>query len=132
MAHVSVPRDLTKVKTKIAMGLTKRQLICFSIATVIGLPIFFITRGAIGNSPAVMLMIVAMCPLFFFAMYERDGQPAEKVVTNIIKWKYFPHARPYKTENLYQIIQREVDKIGTEASEQREKKQKDNTAKNKH
>ena len=28
MAYVSVPKDLTKVKNKVAFNLTKRQLIC--------------------------------------------------------------------------------------------------------
>ena len=29
MAYVPVPKDLTKVKTKVAFNLTKRQLVCF-------------------------------------------------------------------------------------------------------
>ena len=29
MAYVNVPKDLTKVKTKVLFNLTKRQLICF-------------------------------------------------------------------------------------------------------
>jgi len=32
MAYVPVPKDLTKVKTKVALNLTKRQLIFFSLA----------------------------------------------------------------------------------------------------
>ena len=31
MPYVPVPKDLTKVKTKLAFNLTKRQLICFSL-----------------------------------------------------------------------------------------------------
>ncbi len=30
MAYVPVPKDLTKVKTKVMFNLTKRQLICFT------------------------------------------------------------------------------------------------------
>lgn len=37
-----VPKDLTKVKTKVAAGLTKRQLICFSLAALVGLPGMFL------------------------------------------------------------------------------------------
>lgn len=29
MAYVPVPKDLNKIKTKLALNLTKRQLICF-------------------------------------------------------------------------------------------------------
>ena len=49
MPYVPVPKDLTKVKTKLAFNLTKRQLICFSLAGLVGLPVYFFTRGAIGN-----------------------------------------------------------------------------------
>ena len=46
MPYVPVPKDLTKVKTKLAFNLTKRQLICFSLAGLVGLPVYFFTRGA--------------------------------------------------------------------------------------
>lgn len=108
MAYVPVPKDLSKVKTKVALGLTKRQLICFSIAAAIGVPIFFLTRGIIGNSPAVLVMILFMLPAFFVAMYEKDGQPAEKIIKNILRARFFfPQTRPYKTENLYSYIETE-------------------------
>ena len=31
MPYVNVPNDLSKIKTKIAFNLTKRQLICLSL-----------------------------------------------------------------------------------------------------
>ena len=34
MPYVNVPNDLSKIKTKIAFNLTKRQLICFGIGAV--------------------------------------------------------------------------------------------------
>lgn len=98
MPYVPVPKDLTKVKTKLAFNLTKRQLICFSLAGLVGLPVYFFTRGAIGNSAAVLLMIGLMMPFFFFAMYERDGQPAEKILKNRLRYKLWPKDRPYRTD----------------------------------
>lgn len=104
MPYVPVPKDLTKVKTKVAAGLTKRQLICFSLGGLVGLPAYFLTRGAIGNSASVLLMIGLMMPFFFFAMYERDGQPAEKLLKNRLRYKLWPKERPYRTENLYKTM----------------------------
>ena len=93
MPYVPVPKDLTKVKTKLAFNLTKRQLICFSLA-------------------AVLLMIGLMMPFFFFAMYERDGQPAEKILKNRLRYKLWPKNRPYRTDNLYKSMsKKEVTKI---------------------
>lgn len=78
MPYVPVPKDLTKVKTKLMFNLTKRQLICFSAAAVVGLPAYFLTRGTIGNTASVLLMIGVMTPFFFFAMYERMGSPPRR------------------------------------------------------
>lgn len=98
--------------TKVAAGLTKRQLICFSLAALVGLPVYFLTRGAIGNSAAVLLMIGLMMPFFFFAMYEKDGQPAEKLLRNRLRYKLWPKDRPYRTENFYKSIsKKEVSQI---------------------
>ena len=51
MAYVNVPKDLTKVKTKVLFNLTKRQLICFGSGALIGVPLFFLLKGSIGTSP---------------------------------------------------------------------------------
>jgi len=105
MAFVTVPKDLSKVKTKVALNLTKRQLICFSAAAVIGIPTYLFSRGTVGNTAAALLMIGLMLPMFFLAMYEKDGQPAELAIRNYIRVKFlWPGKRPYKTENLYEIL----------------------------
>ena len=49
MAYVPVPKDLTKVKTKVAFNLTKRQLVCFGCGALIGVPLFFLLRGPAGQ-----------------------------------------------------------------------------------
>ena len=102
MPYVQVPKDLSKVKTKLAFNLTKRQLICFSGAAAVGIPVYLLTRPVIGSSPALFLMIGLMLPFFFFAMFERDGLPFEKILRNYIRARFlWPQVRPYKTENFY-------------------------------
>ena len=71
MAYVPVPRDLSTIKVKILFGLSLRQLVCFGSAAAVGVPVYFLTRGSVGNSAAVLLMIGVMLPAFFIAMYER-------------------------------------------------------------
>jgi hypothetical protein len=106
MAFVPVPRDLSKIKTKLLLNLTSRQLVCFGSAAAVGLPTYFMARDALGNSTAVLVMIGVMLPAFFIAMYERDGQPAEKILRNILRSRWFyPAKRPYKTENFYSLLE---------------------------
>ena len=109
MAYVQVPKDLTRVKTKVMFNLTKRQLICFSLAGIVGIPFYLLTRHALGSTLSACMMIVLVLPFFLFAMYEKDGMPLEKVLMNIIQMKFQrPGIRPYKTENFYSAIQKEI------------------------
>ena len=108
MAYVPVPKDLSKVKTKVVFNLTKRQLLCFAAALVIGLPLFFLLKGATGTSLAAFVMILVMLPCFLFAMYEKHGQPLETVIKNIVQTKFIrPKERPYQTNNFYAVLQRQ-------------------------
>ena len=108
MAYVPVPKDLTKVKTKVAFNLTKRQLICFGSGALIGVPLFFFLRGSMGTSTAALVMVLTMLPFFFLAMYERNGQPLEKVVRQFVRLYFLrPKKRPYKTNNFYAALARQ-------------------------
>ena len=60
MAYVTVPKDLTKVKTKVALNLTKRQLVCFSMAAAVGVPLFFLIKGSVPQTAATFIMVLAM------------------------------------------------------------------------
>lgn len=113
MPYVPVPKDLTKVKTKVALNLTKRQLICFSLAGCVGIPAYFFAAKLIGNEAAVLLAMGLMLPFFLLAMYERNGQSLEKVLKNYIRFRFLtPQKRIYKTENLYTYLDNESRKEG--------------------
>ena len=108
MAYVNVPKDLSKVKSKVLMNLTKRQLICFGGGALIGVPLFFLLRAPIGTSAAAMAMMIIMLPAFLLAMYERNGQPLEVVLKNMIRVCFLrPKIRPYQTNNFYAVLERQ-------------------------
>lgn len=113
MAYVPVPKDLTKVKTKVAFNLTKRQILCFTAALILGLPVFFLLKGSVGTSLAAFFMILIMLPFFLFAMYEKHGQPLEVVLKHIVQTKFIrKKERPYRTRNYYTLLikQRKLEK----------------------
>ena len=118
MAYVPVPKDLTKVKSRVLFNLTKRQLICFGGGALIGVPLFFLLRGSLGASSAAILMVLSMLPLFVMGLYEKNGRPLEKVLGDVIQTVFLrPKRRPYQTNNLYAALmrqeqmEREVQKI---------------------
>lgn len=108
MAYVSVPKDLTKIKSKVIFNLTKRQIVCFGAAVAIGLPLFFLLKDTAGTTAAALCMVVVMLPLFLFAMYEKHGQPLEVILRQFIEVKFIrPKERPYQTNNFYDVVIRQ-------------------------
>ena len=111
---VPVPKDLSGIKTKVALNLTKRQIICFSGAAIAGIPLYFLTKDVIGTQGAAFIMVGVMLPFFFLAMYTKDGFPAEKILYFMIRQKFLTQGiRPYKSENLYKQLE-EREKIKKE------------------
>ena len=103
---VAVPKNLSGIKTKVALNLTKRQLICFGGAAVVGIPFYLVTKGILGTQVSALIMVALMLPFFFLAMYEKDGFPAEKVLYFMVRQKILtPGIRPYKSENLYKQLE---------------------------
>ena len=67
-----------------------------------GIPAYLLSRGAIGNTGALFVMLGIMLPAFMMDMYEKDGLPFEKVLRNILNTRFLrPGVRPYQTQNIY-------------------------------
>ena len=110
MAYVTIPKDLTKVKSKVLFGLTRRQLICFGAAVLVGVPLFFLLKDVVDSSTATLCMILVMLPFFLFAMYERHGQPLEVIIGQMVQTMFVrPKERPYQPHNFYTAVQQQIN-----------------------
>ena len=125
MAFVTVPKDLSRVKSKIAFNLTKRQLLCFGAAAAVGIPFYIFTKNSLGTSVSGILMIFIMLPFFFLAMYEKDGLPFEQIFSNFIRFCRSEQIRTYQTNNLYRQLEELPDTdTGKEAAIENKKTRK--------
>ena len=124
---VDVAKDPKAIKSKFIGNFTKRQVICFGAAAIVGVPFYLLTRKALGTDVSALLMVGIMLPFFFIAMYEKDGVPAEKYVKQVIEMKFIrPGIRRYKVENLYeQLRERESMEKEVEALEAKQRKWKE-------
>ena len=114
MAYVPVPKDLNAVKTKVMFNLTKRQLICFGGGAAVAVPLFFLCKTFMDKSVAAIIMVIVLLPFMLLAMYEKNGQPLEKIVRNIVRVCFLrPKQRPYRTDNFYAVLERQ-DKLDKE------------------
>ena len=108
MAYVPVPKDLSTVKTKVMFNLTKRQLVCFGGGAAVAVPLFFLCKTFMSTTVAAILMILVLLPFMLLAMYEKNGQPLEKIVRNIVQVCFLrPKQRPYRTNNFYAVLVRQ-------------------------
>ena len=55
-------------------------------------------------------MMLVMLPFFMLAMYEKHGQPLEKIIGNILKVAVIrPKQRPYRTNDFYAVLERQAN-----------------------
>lgn len=107
MAYVTIPKDLSRIQSKVLFGLTKRQVICFGAAALVGVPLS-LAKASLGTTTAALCMILVMLPFFLFAMYEKNGQPLEVFLGHLIQNKFIrPKVRIYQTNNLYSALVRQ-------------------------
>ena len=124
MAYVTIPKDLSRIQSKVLFGLTKRQVICFGAAALVGVPLFFLAKASLGTTTAALCMILVMLPFFLFAMYEKNGQPLEVFLGHLIQNKFIrPKVRIYQTNNLYSALGAAIP-TGTGGEADCEKRQK--------
>ncbi len=110
MAHyVQIPKDLNDIKEKFIMGLTKRQIICFGIGLVIGTPVFFLTRAAIGMSGAVFAMGACAAPAILCGLYKKNGVFLEKQAGYMREYFTRTRKRYYKATNIFMCIEWHIE-----------------------
>ena len=98
MAYVPIPKDLNRVKTKVAFNLTKRQLIGFTLAGLVGIPVYLFIRKFVPNDIAVIFLIVSTLPIFFITLFEKDGLTFEKYFKYIYLHKFYQPTKRIRKE----------------------------------
>lgn len=110
MAHyVPIPKDLNEIKEKFIAGFTKRQVICFGIGLVIGAPVFFLTRNAIGMSGAIFAMGACAAPAILCGLYRKNGVFLEKQIRFMKEYFTRPRKRYYRTTNVFVSFERHIE-----------------------
>jgi len=123
MFYIPIQKDFSNVKTKVAFGLTKRQLICFGLGAVIGIASYFLLKSRVPSDIAGVVMILMMLPFFVFGQYEKNGMPLEVIIKNVIKEKYLrPQIRVVKTEPLIMGIMQTAEYVKEAEKERKEEK----------
>ncbi|MBR4343450.1 MAG: PrgI family protein [Lachnospiraceae bacterium] len=116
-------KDPTKVKSRFIGSFSKRQILCYGIAVLIGVPFYLLTKDIIGKESAALFMVALLFPAIICSIYEKDGLPAEKYFLRFIKWRFFrPMKREYRKENRFERMKRREQLVNeVQALEQKKK-----------
>ena len=115
-------KDPTKVKSRFIGSFSKRQILCYGIAVLIGVPFYLLTKDIIGKESAALFMVALMFPAIICSIYEKDGLPAEKYFLRFIKWRFIrPMKRAYRKENRFERMKRR-EQLESEAQSLEQKK----------
>lgn len=98
MAYVPVPKDLDKIKTKVAFNLTIRQLIGFAVAALIGIPVYLTVKKYLPNDVSMIFLLVSTLPIFYITFFDKDGLTFEKYFKYYYLHKYYQPQRRVRKE----------------------------------
>lgn len=98
MAYVPIPKDLDRIKTKVAFNLTKRQLIGFAVATLIGVPAYLTAKKYLPNDISIIFLLVSTLPIFYITFFDKDGLTFEKYYKYYYLHKFYQPAKRVRKE----------------------------------
>lgn len=106
--HIKIPKDLDNIREKFMFGLTKRQCLCFAIAFILGVPVYFLVRKQ-GIELGILAMGFTAAPAIICGIYKKNGLTFEKHFKFTIRFLKRPKLRLYKSENIYELIEKQIE-----------------------
>lgn len=131
MAYVPIPKDLDRIKTKVAFNLTKRQLIGFAVATLIGVPAYLTAKKYLPNDIFIIFLLVSTLPIFYITFFDKDGLTFEKYYKYYYLHKFYQPSKRVRKE-VYLEEKRKADaklKSNAKTAKKRQKRIKGNKGK---
>ena len=104
-------------------GLTKRQLVCFGSAALVGVPLFFLSKGSMGTTSAALCMILVLSLIhIWIEVHERDQKRARYAIQHISI--YFNYIGKFENEvtQLAEPTEQEIRQMREEIEEAKKEK----------
>lgn len=102
MIYIKVPKEITEYKTRVFLGLTKKQ-ICFLIYGVIaGILLGLIVTPLFGVSALAVVITLSCVPTVALAFTDKDGIPMDVYVRYVIGFYLNKQKIPYGNELMIQ------------------------------
>lgn len=101
MIEIKVPKEVRAYKEKIIGPFTWRQIVSGLITFPIIIPLFMYLLPRVGQQVASYISMAIGGPLLLIGFYEKNGQPFEKYLIQIILFYFvLPQKRKYLIQNI--------------------------------
>jgi len=108
MIEVRIPKEIKEYKEKLFFGLTLRQCICTALALSISVPFYIFSKGYLHEEIRSWGVIIVALPLMLIGFFTYNQMTFEQFFIELIKMYVNPQKRPFKQENIYQVIRKEI------------------------
>ena len=131
MAYVPVPKDLDKIKTKVAFNLTKRQLIGFAVAALIGIPVYLTVKKYLPNDISLIFLLIFTFPVFYITFFDKDGLTFEKYFKYFYLHKFYQPQKRVRKEVYFEEKRKANAKFKSDSKTTKKGQQRLKRSKNK-
>lgn len=101
MIEIKVPKEVRAYKEKIIGPFTLRQIVSGLITFPIIIPLFMYLLPRVGQQVSSYISMAIGGPLLLIGFYEKNGQPFEKYLIQIILFYFvLPQKRKYLIQNI--------------------------------
>ncbi len=107
--YVEIPKDFDEIRQKVALGLTKRQLISFGTALVMGGIAFALTVDKLGMTGASYCLFLTAAPAVLFGVYHHNGLYLEDKLKLMYNYYKSNKIKTYQTENIFDKIEKAME-----------------------
>ena len=114
--EVRIPKEITEYKEKIIFGLSIRQLLCFSVAIVIGITTYYFANKQFGQDAASYIVIAEVIPIFALGFFKKDGFNFEKYVVLVFRHFFGQGKRKYEVELNITKLEGSADNLNVKAT----------------
>lgn len=95
MIYIKVPKEITEYKTRIFLGLTKKQLCYLACGIVAGILIGLIITPLFGSNVLAVVITLVCVPMVALAFTDKDGIPMDIYIKYVINFYLTTQKLPY-------------------------------------
>ena len=101
MIYIKVPKEITEYKTRIFLGLTKKQLCYFSVGIVAGILFGILITPLFGTNALAVIITLVCVPVVALAFTDKDGIPMDIYIRHVIDFYLIKQKIPYANLAMY-------------------------------